>query len=83
MATKSYAFAVGNVRARENTLLKKQDIYQLISLKSSAEAITFLRDKGYAYPETPDESLFKAEEQKLWEYIKEVAPDFSVFSALF
>ena len=81
MATKSYAFAVGNVRARENTLLKKQDIYQLISLKSSAEAITFLRDKGYAYPETPDESLFKAEEQKLWEYIKEVAPDFSVFSA--
>ncbi len=80
MATRSYAFAVGNVRARENALLKKQDIYQLISLKTPAEAIGFLRDKGFAYPDTPDEELFKAEEQKLWEYIREVSPDFSVFS---
>ncbi len=79
MATKSYAFAVGNVRARENALLKKQDIYQLVSLETPAEAIGFLRDKGFAYPDTSDEELFKVEEQKLWEYIREVSPDFSVF----
>ena len=81
MATKSYAFAVGNVRAKETTLLKKQDIEQLLVLKSSAEGFAFLRDKGYAYPDSPDYRIFKDEEQKLWEYIKEVAPDFSVFSA--
>ena len=80
MATSSYAFAVGNVRARETALLKKQDIFQLLSFKTPAEAVGYLRDKGFAYPDTPDADLFKAEEQKLWEYIREVAPDFSVFS---
>ena len=79
MATSSYAFAVGNVRARETALLKKQDIFQLLSFKTPAEAVGFLRDKGFGYPDTPDGDLFKAEEQKLWEYIREVAPDFSVF----
>lgn len=79
MATSSYAFAVGNVRARETALLKKQDIFQLLSFKTPAEAVVFLRDKGFGYPDTPDGDLFKVEEQKLWEYIREVAPDFSVF----
>ena len=83
MPSVSYAFAVGNVRAKESALLKKQDIEQLLALNSRGEAASFLKDKGYGYAETPTEAdaLLAAEEQKLWEYVASVAPDFSVFSA--
>lgn len=83
MAEKSYAFAVGNIRARENRLLKQTDIEQLLSFNNAYECAAFLKDKGYG--ENNDDnsvsSLLSAEEKKLWGYIKELAPDFSVFDA--
>lgn len=83
MPTKSYAFAVGNVRAKEAGLLKKQDIEQLLSSDNVMEAANFLKDKGFGYADTPldAEALLKDEEQKLWEYVASVAPDVSVFEA--
>lgn len=83
MPTRSYAYAVGNVRAKEVALLKKQDIEQLLSLDSVYKAASFLKDKGYGYADTPLDiyKLLKDEEQKLWEYVMSVAPDISVFEA--
>ncbi len=83
MPSRSYAFAVGNVRAKEAGLLKKQDIEQLLSLDDVTRAANFLKDKGFGYADTPQDAdaLLKDEEQKLWEYVASVAPDFSVFEA--
>ena len=77
----SYAYAVGNVRAKEAALFKKQDIEQLLAADTAEKAAAFLRDKGYGEADTPlsADALLKSEEQKLWEYIRSVAPDFSVF----
>lgn len=83
MPTKSYAYAVGNVRAKESALLKKQDIEQLLSSDSVSQAAVFLKDKGFGYADTPaaTDTVLRDEEQKLWEYVASVAPDFSVFEA--
>lgn len=83
MAEKSYAFAVGNIRARENRLLKQSDIEQILSFNSAYECAAFLKDKGYGENGTDGSvsSLLSSEEKKLWSYIKELAPDFSVFDA--
>ena len=83
MAVKSYAYAVGNVRAKENALFSRTDIEMLLACADDKAAAVFLRDKGYADAETPLDSalIIKSEEQKLWDYIKSVAPDFSVFEA--
>ncbi|MBO5873387.1 MAG: V-type ATPase subunit [Clostridia bacterium] len=83
MAEKSYAFAVGNIRARENRLLKQTDIEQLLSFNNAYECAVFLKDKGYGENNTDNSvsSLLSSEEKKLWSYIKDLAPDFSVFDA--
>ena len=83
MAEKSYAFAVGNIRARENRLLKQSDIEQILSFNSAYACAAFLKDKGYGENGTDGSvsSLLSSEEKKLWSYIKELAPDFSVFDA--
>lgn len=83
MPSNSYAFAVGNIRAKEAGLLKKQDIEQLLSLNSVKSAVNFLKEKGFGVADTPDEAdaLLLAEEQKLWDYIESVAPDYSIFEA--
>lgn len=83
MSAVSYAFAVGNVRAKESTLLKKQDAEQMLTLNSVSEICEFLRDKGFADADTPLDisAILSAEERKTWEYAASVAPDFSVFEA--
>lgn len=81
MPTKSYAFAVGNVRAKETALLKKQDIEQMLALNSVSALSAFLKDKGFGFADTSSDidELLLAEEQKVWKYAAEIAPDFSVF----
>lgn len=82
MPTKSYAYSVGNVRAKEVSLLKMQDLEQMISLKSEKTQTAFLREKGFG--DIADESIseiLKTETEKLWKYIESVSPDFSVFKA--
>lgn len=82
MPTKSYAYSVGNVRAREVTLLKKQDLEQMISLKTAKTQTAFLREKGFGDISDNDISeILKTETVKLWSYIKSAAPEFSVFKS--
>ncbi len=84
MAGKSYAFATGNVRAREAGLLKNSDIEQLLSYQSVAGCVDFLKDKGYGESDTPKNilDLLSVEEKKLWAYIRDIAPDFTAFYPL-
>lgn len=46
----SYAFAVGSVRAREGSLLTRQDMEGLMLAGSDRELASLLRDKGYGDP---------------------------------
>jgi len=81
MPTKSYAYSTGNVRAKETALLKKQDLEQLIALKTTEAATAFLREKGFSGDTGDVSEMLKAETLKLWDYIRSIAPDFSVFTA--
>lgn len=82
MPTKSYAYSVGNVRAREVSLLKMQDLEQMIALKTVDTQTAFLREKGFGdIGDANISDILKTETVKLWDYIKSVAPDFSVFKA--
>ena len=79
----SYAFAVGSVRAREGSLLTRQDMEGLMLAGSDRELASLLRDKGYGDPagRGGTEELLREETVRLWDYIWSVAPDKSLFDA--
>ena len=82
MPTKSYGFAIGNLAARENLLLKKADLIQLSALKSTDALADNLRDRGYgnrtAKEAVPE--LLKSENEHLWQFLIEISPDDSLFA---
>lgn len=74
----SYEFSVGSVRAREKNLLSPSDIEQFISFNEINDLVRYLNDKGYGEGKTVDEVL-KSRSDSVWDYLKSVAPDFSIF----
>lgn len=80
MSVKSVGFAIGNLRARENSLLKAGDLNQLSAAKSTDELAKMLTDRGIGMTDTADvPQLLSEETEKLWEYVTENAPDMSAF----
>lgn len=81
MAVKSYGFAIGNLRVRENSLLKYSDLLQLLSADSTDELAAMLRDKGIGGGMGNDEplQLIKSHTSGLWQYLTDIAPDMGVF----
>lgn len=80
MSVKSVGFAIGNLRARENSLLKAGDLNQLSAAKSTDELAKMLTDRGIGTTDTADvPRLLSEETEKLWEYVTENAPDMSAF----
>ena len=53
----SYEFSIGSVRAKEKSLLTMSDIEQMIGMKTEAEIVRFLKDKGFGDGETIDEII--------------------------
>lgn len=74
----SYEFSIGSVRAKEKSLLNNSDIEQLIACKDESELSGLLSDKGYGDGKTVDE-IIESHTEKVWEYLKSVAPDFDIF----
>lgn len=84
MPKASYGFAVGNLRAREVTLLKSADTQQLLGLASTDAMAAFLRDKGFfTGPETDGDifDMLENESRRLWEYLLSIVPEKEVFNA--
>ncbi|MCH5304650.1 MAG: V-type ATPase subunit [Ruminococcus sp.] len=75
----SYEFSIGSVRAREKNLLTSSDIEQMLSYNNTSDLARFLNDKGYGDGETIDEIL-KNRTDSVWEYLRSVVPDFSIFN---
>lgn len=81
MAEKSYGFAIGNLRARENTLLRDSDFAQLTSLKSTSELAHALADRGMGERGTEDVSaILESSLNALWIYLEDIIPDRSVLA---
>ena len=84
MPKASFGFAVGNIRAREVTLLKGTDTEQLLSLGSTDAIVAFLRDKGFFTGNTDDGDIFDMLENEtaaLWDYLLSIVPEKAVFDA--
>lgn len=80
MAENQYTYAVARIRSKENSLLGKSDIEQLMNCKSEKECLRLLADKGWGRTgEEDSERLLAAERDKTWELIKELVDDMSVF----
>ncbi|MCH5298279.1 MAG: V-type ATPase subunit [Ruminococcus sp.] len=75
----SYEFSIGSVRAKEKSLFDNSDIEQMLSCKSENELAVLLKDKGYGDGNTVDE-IIESHTEKVWEYLRSVAPDFDIFS---
>ena len=80
----SWGYSVGNVRAREVTLLKGSDLEQLASLTSEEQLLSALKDKGFGGTDISGsvDEILKYETEQLWEYLKATAADVSVFYPL-
>lgn len=87
----SYAYAVGNIRAREVRLLTRQDLEQLLAAGEIPRLEAGLRDKGFGAAgrlsagtgeENSMEQLLREETESLWAYVRSIAPDWSLFEPL-
>lgn len=80
----SWGFSVGNVRAKEATLLKTNDLEQLASLSSEEQLLSALKDKGFGGADMSGsiDEILKYETEQLWEYARVTAADFKVFYPL-
>ena len=78
----SYEFSIGSVRAKEKSLLSSSDLEQMIGMKSEAELIRFLKDKGFGDGNTIDD-VISSNTDKMWKYIKSIAPDTELFSPFY
>ena len=80
---KDNLFAVASVRAKENSLLSKSDLEQLINAEGYNKAINILSEKGYEISDGSDYSAVLDEElNKVWQYILESAPEVEGLKAL-
>lgn len=81
MAEKSYGFAIGNLRARENALLGHNDMAQLVSLNSPERIADMLRDKGFGDRISGGDvpTLLERSQRDLWDYLNEITPESGLF----
>lgn len=80
MTDKQYIYAVARIRSKELSLLGKSDLEQLMNCKSEKECLRLLSDKGWGREGiTTSEQLLTAEREKIWELMRELMEDMSVF----
>lgn len=81
MPEKSYGFAIGNLRAKENSLMNRNDMAQLVSLGSVDALADMLRDKGFGNRISGGDvpQLLQTAQRELWDYLNEIAPSKEIF----
>ncbi len=84
MPVKSYGFAIGNLRARENRLLKQSELLHLLSAEDTFELANMLKDKGIGdgLSNNPIQ-IIKNHTSELWQYLTDIAPDMAYFDPFF
>ncbi len=84
MSNTKYTYAVARIRALEVSLFSNAVIEQLLACRTAEEALRFVMEKGWGDPagEADLDTVLKREEEKVWEVIRDVAPDMKVFDVL-
>ncbi len=79
--SKDYTYAVARIRGNELSLFSQATMDQLMACKSYSEALAFLSEKGWGYPDQKltAENLLEAETRKTWDLIGEMTDDMSAF----
>ena len=79
-----YTYAVARVRTLEASLLNDAVIDQLLACKDEHQCLQLLEEKGWGSHETAGDMsvLLEKEEEKTWKFIREAAPDVSLFNVL-
>ena len=71
---KEYTYSVARVRAREASLLSRQDIEQLLTADGYESALRLIRDRGYRSREDADvEEITAAARRDMWDFLAELA----------
>ena len=71
---KEYTYSVARVRAKEASLLTRQDIDQLLGIDGYEAALRLIRDHGYRSREDADaEEITAAARRELWAFVAELA----------
>ena len=80
MPERSVGFAIGNLRARENRLLKKNDLSGFAAASNVTELARMLRDKGIGKTDNADvPTLLHEDAEEMWKYLTDNAPDTAAF----
>lgn len=84
MKENQYAFAVSSVRVNETRLLTGADVEQLLAAPTAGDVLRILRDRGWGNAETGQDSngLLRAEAEKTWRFLEEIAPAIELFHSL-
>lgn len=79
-----YTYAVARIRVLETHLLSDSDVNAMVASKDMKTALTYLKDKGWGDASGPDdaEEILEIEEKKIWDTMRELRVDFSVFDVL-
>ncbi len=81
MPERSVGFAIGNLRARENRLLKKNDLSGFAAASNVTELARMLRDKGIGKTDNADvPTLLHEDAEEMWKYLTDNAPDTVAFA---
>lgn len=84
MPEKSVGFAIGNLRARENRLLKKNDLSGFAAANNVTELARMLRDKGIGKTDGADVPVLLHEDaEEMWKYLTDNAPDTAAFAPFY
>ena len=81
--SQEYIYGVARVRAREVSLLGKNDLEQLMDCPGEEECLRVLRDKGWGSVDTTTaEEILSAEEERTWAFLGELTQDTAPFGPL-
>lgn len=80
----NYVYAVARIRSLEMSLFSNAVIDQLIACKTYESCLQFLQEKGWGDSDTESdaEAMLTREREKIWETMRELTSDMSVFDVL-
>ena len=84
MIDTKYTYAVARIRALETSLLNSAVIEQLMACQTDVQCLQLLQEKGWGDADTPEnaEAILSREQEKIWETIRDLGVDMSVFDVL-
>lgn len=84
MSDTQYTYAVARIRALEVSLFSSSTIEQLLGCKDYESCLRFLQERGWGGADVPlnANAILSREREKIWETIRELRVDMSVFDVL-